>query len=433
MSWTPQRLFVINISTMKKVKFCPSIFPSILILTFLAGFHSFLRAQAEKASPVSVSLTGYIKTDFIYDTRQTVSIREGHFLLYPKDASFDFQGNDLNAKDSFHILSIQTRLALKISGPEALGAKTSGYIEGEFFGHSDSDINGFRLRHAYLKLNWKKTDLLVGQFWHPMFITDSFPDVVSFNTGAPFQPFSRAPQLRFTWTWNKLSLSAAALSQRDFASTGPDGVSTVYFRNAALPEFNLKLGFTNKNLLLGGGVNFLKIVPRLVTETGYKANESLISAAGFIYGKITTRCLTLKTEVVYGGNLHHLTMLGGYAVREISDPLLRTRIYAPINTGSVWVEIQTNGEKWQAGLFSGYSKNFGANHGLTGPIYSRGDNLARVFRLAPRFIYSAGKVRLAQEIELTSAAYGTVDLRGKVTPSRTLNNLRFLAAVYYFF
>jgi len=27
---------------------------------------------------------------------------------------------------------------------------------------------------------------MIGQFWHPMFATDCYPDVVSFNTGAPF-------------------------------------------------------------------------------------------------------------------------------------------------------------------------------------------------------------------------------------------------------
>ncbi|HEK86107.1 MAG TPA: hypothetical protein ENO29_07115 [Candidatus Aminicenantes bacterium] len=396
------------------------------------GFIS-LKAAAEDKDKVTISFSGYIKTDVIYDTRQTVSIREGHFLLYPKDALDDPAGKDINAKDSFHILSIQTRMALKISGPRALGAKTSGYLEGEFFGVSDADINGFRLRHAYLKLNWRKSELMIGQFWHPMFITESYPEVVSFNTGAPFEPFSRAPQVRFTWNWKKISFSATALSQRDFASTGPEGISTVYFRNAAGPEFNFKLGLNLKNLLLGGGINLLKIVPRLATETGYQADESVTSAAGFIYSRLTTQPITIKAQLVYGGNLHHLTMLGGYAAQQIVDPIIRNRIYTPINTGAAWLEIQTNGEKWQAGLFSGYCKNLGATKEIIGPIYSRGDNIARLFRLAPRFIYNAGKIRLAEEIELTSATYGSLDNRGQVSPLRTVSNIRLLTAFYYFF
>ncbi|MBC7363426.1 MAG: hypothetical protein H5U07_02640 [Candidatus Aminicenantes bacterium] len=392
-----------------------------------------LPAQSKENEKISLNFSGFIKTDILYDTRQTVSIREGHFLLYPKDQLLDPDGRDLNAKDTFHILSIQTRLALKITGPKALGARPTGYIEGEFFGHSDPDINGFRLRHAYLKLNWQKTELMLGQFWHPMFITESFPGVVSFNTGAPFEPFSRAPQIRFTWTEKNVSLSLAALAQRDFASTGPDGVSTVYFRNAALPELNFKASYTGKSFLAGGGVDLLKIVPRLVTSTGYQANESVISAACFVFGRLKTSILTIKAQATYGGNLHHLTMIGGYGVSEIGDlPALRWQ-YAPINTGSAWVELQTNGSRWQAGLFAGYSKNYGARKEIIGPVWSRGDFIDHLFRLAPRLIFNAGKVRLAQEIELTSAAYGPRDLRARVSPERTVTNLRLLLAAYYFF
>jgi hypothetical protein len=132
--------------------------------------------QADKpSSSFGISLSGYIKTDIFCDSRQTVSIREGHFLLYPKEPALDPLGRDINAKSSFNILSIQTRLAGKITGPDALGAKTSAYLETEFFGTSDADLNGFRLRHAYLKLNWKKSELLIGQFWHPKATRTSSP------------------------------------------------------------------------------------------------------------------------------------------------------------------------------------------------------------------------------------------------------------------
>ena len=204
--------------------------------------------QDEKpASSFGIAFSGYVKTDIFYDTRQTVNIREGHFLLYPKDPLLDPNENDINVKASFNILSIQTRLIGKITGPDALGAKTSAYLEAEFFGTSDADLNAFRLRHAYLKLNWKKSELLIGQYWHPMFIGESYPDVVSFNTGAPFQPFNRSPQVRFIRTFGKVSLVATALSQRDFVSNGPQGPSSVYLRNAALPEFNLKLQYAASN------------------------------------------------------------------------------------------------------------------------------------------------------------------------------------------
>jgi hypothetical protein len=103
-----------------------------------------------------ISFSGFVKTDIIYDSRQTVNLREGHFLLYPANRNLDLNGADINAKSSFNILSIQTRLTAKLKGPDAFSAKTSGVIESEFFGTSDADLNGLRLRHAFVKFDWEK-------------------------------------------------------------------------------------------------------------------------------------------------------------------------------------------------------------------------------------------------------------------------------------
>ena len=51
---------------------------------------------------------------------------------------------------------------------------------------------------------------------------------------------------------------------------------------------------------------------------------------------------------------------------------------------------------------------------ITGPSYSRGANIRDLFRISPRLVYNSGKLRLAVEAELTSAAYGTPDARGQV-------------------
>lgn len=307
-------------------------------------------AQAEKVPPAfGISLSGFVKTDIFYDSRQTVSIREGHFLLFPKGPLADPEGGDVNGRSNFNILSVQTRLIGKITGPDALGAKTSAYIEAEFFGTSDADLNGFRLRHGYLKLNWAKSELMIGQSWHPMFIAESYPDVVSFSTGAPFQPFNRSPQVRYTRMFGKVSLVATALAQRDFASNGPDGTSSVYLRNAALPEFNLKLQVASKNdsrrteTLAGVGADFMKLSPRIVTAAGYETDESVTGLAAMAFFKQKWAKWTWKAEAVWGQNLHHLTMLGGYAVRGVVDEVRLGWDYTPIDTLSCWTEVQTNG------------------------------------------------------------------------------------------
>jgi hypothetical protein len=149
----------------------------LLILSSLT-----IQAQEKKETPkFGISLSGYVKTDMFYDTRQVVSIREGHFLIYPEGPKPDINGNDINSKDHFNILSIQSRFTGRITGPDLLKAKTSALLEADFFGNENlnfSDVNGLRLRHAYVKLNWSTTELLVGQYWHPLFVPECFPDVI---------------------------------------------------------------------------------------------------------------------------------------------------------------------------------------------------------------------------------------------------------------
>jgi hypothetical protein len=397
-------------------------------------------AQDEKKpAPVSFSLSGYVKTDVFFDSRQTVAIREGHFLLFPKGPAEGPDGADANARGAFNILSIQTRLSGKITGPDALGAKTSAYIEAEFFGTSDADLNGVRLRHGYLKLSWPRSELLIGQFWHPLFVAESYPDVVSFNTGAPFQAFNRSPQIRLTRTFGNLSLVATALAQRDFTSNGPDGASSVYLRNAALPELNLKLQLTAKNdprkteTVAGVGADVMRIAPRIVTALGYATDESLTGLAAMAFFKQRWPKWTWKAEAVWGQNMHHLTMLGGYAVRDVVDEVRLSWAYTPVATLSLWTEVQTNGAPWQTGLFAGYSRNLGSPQEIVGANYARGFNIDELYRVSPRLVYNVGKMRFAGEAELTAASYGTPDIFGKVRDARFVRDLRFLLAAYHFF
>ncbi|NTV85038.1 MAG: hypothetical protein HGA23_12200, partial [Bacteroidales bacterium] len=352
-----------------------------------------------------IKFSGFVKTDILWDSRQTVDIREGHFLLYPKPELLDPDGNDINAKASFNFLSIQSRLRGDIKGPDALGAKTSGAIEGEFFGMADGDINGFRLRHAYVKLNWKTTELMVGQFWHPMFITSSFPEVVSFNTGAPFLVFSRNPQIRLTKDFSNFRVFATALSQIDFKSPGPDGPSTKYIRNSAIPSLNLNIEYsfkdaeTGKDFLFGVAGNFKRLIPDLQSDSGYKTTEGINSISGMAYVKLGFKKVAFKFAGFYGQNMFDYTMVGGYVREEITNESQALVSYRNLTTFSSWLEIMTTGKKAQAGIFLGWSKNMGAGDLVDGPYYARGQDIASLYRIAPRFIYNAGKFRIAPEIE----------------------------------
>jgi len=402
-----------------------------------------LSAQDDKK--FGVKFSGFVKADFFYDTRQVVAIRNGHFLLFPAPVDKDVEGNDINAKSFMNFLAIQTRLRAKIKGPDAFGAKTSGLVEGAFFGQSQGDINGFRLRHAFLKLNWTKTELLFGQYWHPMFITSCFPGVVSFNTGVPFQPFSRNPQIRLTQKMGKFSVIAAAAMQLDFLSTGPVGKSSTYLSNTAIPDMNLQLHYTTKNentnkeFVVGVGGSYKILTPRLETNKGYVDDGNVGGMSGLVFAKLKCEKMTFKVEGIYGQNAYDLTMLGGYAIRNITDTTMDYREYTTMDNMTFWTDIHSNGKKVQFGVFGGYTKNLGSTKNIydweeASSYYSRGRTIEYVYRVSPRIMFNAGKARLAGEIEYTTAAYGDgVNSLGEVQNAESVSNVRFLFSAYYFF
>lgn len=406
-------------------------------LLSVALFSENIHAQQDKPT-FGIAFSGFIKTDVFYDSRQTVSLREGHFHLYPANEFLDSNNADVNAAPNFNILSLQTRLVGKISAPDAFGAKTSGIIEGEFFGTSDADANGFRLRHAYTKLDWENTSLLIGQTWHPMFVMEVFPGVVSFNTGAPFQPFSRNPQIRLTHTINDLKLILVAATQRDFQSFGPGPSntsvqSTSFLRNSALPNLHFQLQYKSSENIFGAGIDYKKLKPRLATDKNIKTDEQISSVSALGYAKLDISPFILKFEGVYGSNLSDMLMLGGYAAEKI-DPPTGVEKYIPIKCMSAWGEI-IYGKELEFALFAGYTQNLGASNNLTGTYYSRGGNIDYIYRIAPRAQWNSGRMRLASEVEYTAAAYGFANNSNKGLVGRTklIENLRILCAAYIFF
>lgn len=384
-----------------------------------------------------IKFTGFVKSDIFYDTRQSSvsnGIREGHFYLYPDNVLLDLDGKDLNANPSFHILSIQTRLKGDISGPDAFGAKTSGVIEAEFFGTSETDLNGFRLRHAFVKLDWTRASLMVGQNWHPLFPAESFPGTLSFNTGAPFTPFSRNPQIRLNLKAGTGSLQLTAYSQRDFVSTGIEGSSNKYMRNSGIPGINLQAKIPlGGNITAWGGADYKKLRPEIKTSANYGTDATIGSIVLFTTVKFKTKPVTVSMMGIYAQNGTDLVMIGGYGVSEVIDPVRLDKKYTTLNTASFWIDMTTNGSKIAVGLFSGFCSNLGSTDEITGAVYSRGSNIDRVFRISPRITFTSGKLSFGSEIETTSAAYGTMESNGKVSNAKNITNIRFLLSTIYRF
>jgi len=418
-------------------------------LSFTSLFLIYLLSiQLIQAQEWGIKFSGFVKTDVMFDTRQTENLREGHFLLIPLPQKLNTEGKDLNAKSSFNILSIQTRLVGNITAPDVLDAKTSGYIEAEFFGATDSDGNGFRLRHAYTKLDWDNTSLLIGQTWHPMFVTECFPGTVSFNTGVPFQPFTRNPQIRLTQKFGDISISAAAIAQKDFTNSGPNdkgenSYSSSFLRNSVVPDLFFGLNFNTTNFLIGAGGEFKMITPRTVTTKGFQTDKTVNSFAGFGYIKTNIDDVSIKLEGVYGQNLSNMMMHGGYAIKSI-DTISGQEEYTNMNVMTLWTDISI-GKEVEFAVFAGFSKNLGFDDNiLNGTNYytryfyqinNENITLDYLYRVSPRIQWNIRKVRLASEFEWTSAKFGTIDNndKGKVKNLKEANNLRILLACYIFF
>lgn len=421
----------------------------------------FAQGDGDKKPLFGIKFSGFVKTDIFFDSRQTIASREGHFLLYPEPEKLDADGNDINAKWNSNILAIQTRLAGSIWGPDALGAKTSAYFEAEFFGNINPNINTFRLRQAWIKLNWKTTELLAGQAWHPMFSTECFPGTVSFNTGAPFVVFSRNPQVRITQKINNLAFQLTALEQIDFTSDGPDGPNPKYLRNSVLPELNFLIQYgkswpdKGSEFLIGASINYQMLTPRLsttvtispaydtvingkvqhvnaVTEI-YKTDTKSTAWGANFFTKVKTKPVTLKLGAEWGQNNNAYLMLGGYAVKSITDAAKGFVDYANVQSVALWAELHSNGAKWRPGIFGGYSKNLGIGETVIGPYYARGANIDYLWRVSPRLELNVQRLRFAGEVEYTVAGYGKTTSKGYVSDPKAVGNLRILLAVYYFF
>ena len=412
------------------------------IALFILLFTLFIITQAqEKKKKFDFKFYGYVNTLFTYDTRQVVAAREDHILLYPENIK-EKDGKDINDNHQFNIGVIQTRFGAKIAGPNLWGAKTNGVIEAEFIGNSEADVNGLRVRHAFMNFNWGKNSLLIGQTWSPFFTTECFPTQVGANTGLPTQAFSRNPQVRYTFKNNGFKFEAAILTQRDYTSRGPKSSadfnlmkSNSFLRNAALPITQAKVVYTGKKGSLIGLVGETKTIKPLID-----IDETHTSFGVSAFAKLNLNPITIKAKTTYGSNLADYLMLGGYAFKDAND-VSYTQIYQHAS----WLDIEYNTGKFTYGIYAGFNKNLGSDDKIkfgennaaekkTIPyVYALGGNIDKLYRIAPRVRYAVKNVKFELELENTTAYYGTVDEKGKVKDTKDVTNYRTSLSVYYTF
>lgn len=397
--------------------------------------------KKEKKEPVA-KFYGYITYRAFFDTYESVEAREGNIYLYPKAENIDANGDDLNKYIQHEALTLDTRLGVKLNGPDAFGAKVSGLVETDWMGTSESYTRMPRLRHAFIKLTWSKVNLLAGHTWHPMFTPECFPKVLNFGAALIFNSFNRTPQIRLTFIPVEqfyMLIAASSYGYNNFA-----GIDAKAQRNSGVPDIHGQITFKNDFITTGlvAGIKTLKprtsytIVDNNNVEQVYKTKETLTTfdLKGFL--KLNISKVTLSWAGIYGKNMSPYVMIGGFGVAD--DPAITDDYsYIGLSTIAAWFDGEVNLNPVKFGLFAGYTANLGAGdtyYSFTNPT-ARAENMANILRISPRFTYTSGKVTLGLEYMLNTATYATQwDANHKVEETADLvMNHRTMFVVKYSF
>lgn len=403
----------------------------LMLLTCLVPLIS--QAQTESKF-FKFDFYGRVRADLYYNSRASAETVDGLFFLYPEDHLYDPDGNDINAQPQGSAYSIYSRVGVNITGPKIGAANSSAVVEADFRG-SSTTLSVLRVRHAYVRLAWHKSNLLIGQTWHPLYGSVA-PSVLNLDTGAPFQPFSRAPQVRYQfWPSDKIQLTAAAVWQSQFTSAGPDGKSNKYLKNSCVPEIFIGADVKGNGWTAGAGAELLSLTPRTTAVANgatYKVDERLTTISAEVHANYTASDWQVSGKTVLASNLTQTSMLGGFAVTS-TDPHNGKRDYAPFRTSATWVNA-TCGHKWQPGIFVGYLKNLGTGKKITSETYGVGQNVGQLVTATAQLSYVVPHWKVGVEIGPSTAWYGSLDLNnGKITDTHSVTNIRGVATMMYIF
>lgn len=379
---------------------------------------------------------GFVRGDLFYNTRANQAPVDGNFYLFPLDKRLDADGKDLNAGPNGSFYTFTTRLGLDVKGPDLGKAKTAAKIEVDFGGFSVSTTM-LRIRQAYVSLGWERHKLLIGQTWHPLF-GDVVPDLLNLSTGAPFQPFNREPQLNYTFSTRRFSLSAAALWQLQYTSSGPNGASEEYLKNSCVPELYGGVNFRPADgLLIGAGVHFISLKPRKESVwkgKTYKVNERVSTASYELHARYVTPRFTVAAKTLLASMLDHTALLGGYGVSRVNEDN-GACTYTPFRHSTSWLNL-TFGRTWKAHLFAGYTKNLGTASPLLSEedTYGVGLNIDRLVTASAAVSYNRGNWQIGIEYMPATAYYGSINVAtGKVNNTHPVTNHRILALLMFHF
>ena len=380
---------------------------------------------------------GFIRTYFAFDTRESSAGTEDLYFYMPKDEKI-VNGEDLNAIPSFRFAALTSRAGVDVSGYEFGGYKIGAKIEADFY-CGVSGVTGtaqLRLRQAYATVAKDGRSWKIGQAWHPM--AADLPDIFSLESGAPFGPFSRTPQVTFDGRLSdRLSLTASAIWQMQYTSTGPDGNSANYIKYSCTPEIYLGINYKGDNGLFRFGADMLSIKPRNYNSAGTaKVSDRITTFNFFEYGQYKAGDWMLREKVTFANDGSHFNMIGGYGVSSINSD--GSWSYSATRNLSGWFTAQYKSKdtNWSPAILLGFAKPMGTSKDIVGDFWCKNSasTVAQMFRLQPEVVYNLGKLAIGLEYMATAVQYGKANKRMLATDNLhwVLNNRIQMMVKYTF-
>ena len=411
-------------------------------------------AFAQEETPANLKLYGFIRNYMVFDTHEVSAGTQDLYFFMPKDSNL--AGDvDLNAKPSFRMMALTSRLGLNVGGYRLGDLKADATVEGDFYCMSGSTAT-FCLRHAYVGLLWDNLtlgDLLIdiGQTWHPM--AADLPHITSMEDGAPFNPVNRSPQVMLHWTVGKFTWSGGILYPVQFLPVGPhytttqkwnvltekyESITTCTAAKSAdfnkygmIPEVYAGVAFRSGGFLGKAGVNFFSIMPRWEAPTITIVDEEkkelsfdynhtsilkarLYAVSPFLFLQFTKGSFQIKAKSILAQAGEHMNLLSGYA--STYNWKKHAVEYTPMQDWASFISFQA-GRKFQFLCMLGYMQQLGttksvfaysANDGMsTLWLNTDADNkIQRAFRATPTLAYNLGKLTFSLEYNCTGAWFG---------------------------
>jgi len=269
-------------------------------------------AEEPVMSRFKVVLGGYVKLDYVHNTNALGPISPG-----APGGGIPPVAAGAVKKDESLFTAKQSRLWLKVAGPEYRGAKTNAHVEVDFYGAGSlaNEFPNLRMRHAYGTVDWANTQVLFGQYWDVFGVAcaDTLDFRLGGTTGNPATP--RVTQLRLTHKVelspdNALRLTVAAQNPVEHAAAGGSNSMSKTGGYGSALNGAAQLSFISKALGVSPGYMGLGNSPLSVTLFGVAGREKLspgndVNAYGYgVHGFVPlmkssdgkSRAMTLSLE-----------------------------------------------------------------------------------------------------------------------------------------